>query len=555
MKITATERPIMKIFSDDFVFDIPSYQRPYSWTSEEAKALLQDLLDSLGDIDDPYFLGSIVLAKEDGIPASKVIDGQQRLTTITILLAALASFLPDDEAEALRQFLRQKGNLFADIGDTWRLTLRPRDAAFFRKYVQNPESLDSLIMLDSAQLDNDAKRNVRAVAKLFVEELATLDVAARFRLGKFLVSGCYLVTVSTPDRDSAYRIFAILNDRGLDLSHADIFKSEVIGTIADDDLEETYTRRWEDTQDALGTEPFKDLFSHILMIYTHDKLRGSILKEFRSRVLSRHLDDPCAFVDKVVVPYGDLYARIRTQSWESEAQSEEINRWLERLGRIDNVDWVPPAIRYLHTHRNDHGRIARFLERLERLAATMYVRRFGVNERIGRYGDLLKEIEKHDDILDSGSSLDLSNQEKEATLVRLDGEVYLDKPARYVLMRLEEARSAGGVKFEHKVISVEHVLPQGPHLDSEWRKLFSDKQRLYWTHRLANLLLLPIRKNRDAQNYDFGKKKNAYFSKDGKAAPFLITMDVLSHSTWTPAVLETRQKEALETLAVMWQLS
>lgn len=247
MKITATERPIMKIFSDDFVFDIPSYQRPYSWTSEEAKALLQDLLDSLGDIDDPYFLGSIVLAKEDGIPASKVIDGQQRLTTITILLAALASFLPDDEAEALRQFLRQKGNLFADIGDTWRLTLRPRDAAFFRKYVQNPESLDSLIMLDSAQLDNDAKRNVRAVAKLFVEELATLDVAARFRLGKFLVSGCYLVTVSTPDRDSAYRIFAILNDRGLDLSHADIFKSEVIGTIADDDLEETYTRRWEDT--------------------------------------------------------------------------------------------------------------------------------------------------------------------------------------------------------------------------------------------------------------------------------------------------------------------
>ena len=356
----------------------------------------------------------------------------------------------------------------------------------------------------------ETKRNVRAIAELFVAELGLLDEERQLQLGKLRVGSCYLVAFQHTDHDSS--IFAILNDRGLDLSHADIFKSEVIGTIGDDDLEDVYTKKWEDTQDALGTEPFKDLFSHILMIYTHDKLRGSILKEFRKEVLSKHVTDPCSFIDKIVAPYGEIYARIRTQSWESDAQAEIINRWLERLGRLDNVDWVPPAIYYLHIHRNDHVRIAGFLERLERLAATMYVRRFGVNERIGRYGDLLTEIEEHGgEVLDSNSALDLSDDEKSATLARLDGEAYLDKPVRYVLMRLEEARSAGGVKFEHKIISVEHVLPQGPPDDSEWRKLFTDEQRLFWTHRLANLLLLPIRKNSAAQNYEFAKKKNTYF--------------------------------------------
>lgn len=122
-------------------------------------------------------------------------------------------------------------------------------------------------------------------------------------------------------------------------------------------------------------------------------------------------------------------------------------------------------------------------------------------------------------------------------------------------MRLEEARSAGGVKFEHKVISVEHILPQGPPEVSEWTKLFTKEDRSYWTHRLANLLLLPIRKNISAQNYNFTRKKETYFSKDGKSSPFLITMDVLSHNTWTPQLLELRQKELLKTLALVWKLS
>ncbi len=94
VKIQATEYPIQKVFSNDFVFTIPLYQRPYAWTTEQAGELLQDLIVSLGDgnepIDDinPYFLGSIVLIKADK-PDAQVVDGQQRLSTLTILLSAL----------------------------------------------------------------------------------------------------------------------------------------------------------------------------------------------------------------------------------------------------------------------------------------------------------------------------------------------------------------------------------------------------------------------------------------------------------------------------------
>src|ERR1700730_6320479 len=96
MAIHGAEYPIKKVFSDDFVFTIPLYQRAYSWTTEQSEELLQDLLRAMDSeeeaIDDlaPYFLGSIVLIKGEESD-SQVIDGQQRLSTLTMLLSVLRS--------------------------------------------------------------------------------------------------------------------------------------------------------------------------------------------------------------------------------------------------------------------------------------------------------------------------------------------------------------------------------------------------------------------------------------------------------------------------------
>jgi uncharacterized protein with ParB-like and HNH nuclease domain len=94
-KLAAHEEAIARIFSNEYFFKIPSYQRPYAWTTEHARELLDDLVEYMkarpGEIDEmpPYFLGSIVLIKADNLPDSDVVDGQQRLTTLTLLLSVI----------------------------------------------------------------------------------------------------------------------------------------------------------------------------------------------------------------------------------------------------------------------------------------------------------------------------------------------------------------------------------------------------------------------------------------------------------------------------------
>ena len=109
--IHAIEKPLSKIFSDDFVFSIPAYQRPYAWSTEEASELLSDLFSSFEDSrksktdSTPYFLGSIVLIKNESIPESDVVDGQQRLTTLTILLSVLRKLVSPAIASEITTFV------------------------------------------------------------------------------------------------------------------------------------------------------------------------------------------------------------------------------------------------------------------------------------------------------------------------------------------------------------------------------------------------------------------------------------------------------------------
>jgi hypothetical protein len=137
----------------------------------------------------------------------------------------------------------------------------------------------------------------------------------------------------------------------------------------------------------------------------------------------------------------------------------------------------------------------------------------------------------------------------------LSGPVYETARTRlYILTRLDEALAGAGASYEHKIITVEHVLPQSPKPASHWTVGFTGTERDYWLHRLANLVLLDRRKNSAAANLDFGDKKERYFATKGKVSPFALTTTVISHTEWTPAILSQRQEELLATLATAWRL-
>lgn len=556
VKIQGAEYPIHKIFSDDFLFQIPPYQRPYSWTTEQAAALFDDIKAACekasGSEPDPYFLGSIVLAKEDGSAEAKVIDGQQRLTTLTILIAALAARLTPKDGAQLRKLLFQEGFSFIGAADVYRLTPRPRDVKFFRTYVQEPDGLTRISLLELAQL-TDAQRNMADNAVLFVEKLGELTDEGVVKLTTYLLNFCYLVAVSTPNSDTAFRIFTVLNDRGLDLTAADIIKNELIGHLPSTQ-QDLYTGKWEDLEEELGAGRFGELFSHIRMIFARAKSRGNLLGEFRANVKVA-FEDPARFIDEWIEPLGDVYTRVTRAAWESSTHAEPINENLKWLNRIDNSDWVPPALDYLRRHRHEPKLLAAFLIALERMAASMFIRRTGINARIERHGRLLEEIASGSDVMAPGGVLDLTKEEREETLQNLSGELYLlGRPLSYVLLRLDAALGDGTATFQHAVITVEHVLPQTPSSESKWVSLFTTEQRAYWTHRLGNLVLLHRRKNSAAQNFDFSIKKEKYFGGGDGAAPFLLTNQVLLEPTWEPAVVEKRQSQLLAKLTQIWRL-
>ncbi len=152
--LTAGEYALRKIFSSDYEFTIPDYQRPYAWGKEQALQLLDDLEGALSrDTDEPYFLGSIVLVKRGSHPDAEVIDGQQRLTTLSILFAVLRDLTTNAQLAAeLARVVVEPGEILAGTQAKPRLTLRKRDAKFFADHVQAEGAIATLVGLVDAHL-------------------------------------------------------------------------------------------------------------------------------------------------------------------------------------------------------------------------------------------------------------------------------------------------------------------------------------------------------------------------------------------------------------------
>ncbi len=558
-KISGAEYPLAKIFSSEFDYVIPTYQRPYAWTPVQAGELFSDLIDFYGkeDKDDTYFLGSIVLIKEEGKPHAEVIDGQQRLTTLTILLSALTHLSSGKIRDAFNRYLCEPGNELEGLAQKPRLTLRERDRDFFKSHIQDV-ALDGLQKLDPAQLDNESQRNIQANARLFLERLRTAfgdDQQAITNFGGFLVQRCFLVAVSTPSQQSAFRVFSVLNSRGLDLLPTDIIKSEVIGKVRPA-LQDQYNETWEELEVETGRDGFAEVFGHIRMIYAKEKARRALLDEFRDRVIDK-VPSAEDLVSKVIEPYTQAYLVAKNAQFESTSNAADINALLRWLNRIDNSDWLPSAMKFLAEHESDASYVFWFVKRLERLAAFMHICAYDVNSRIERYARVLRALEQPHSMANPITAVELTDFDKKAFIQFLQGEVYSMTARRrnYLILRLDSFLSDGAATYDPSVLTIEHVLPQTVAKDSVWATQWPDvMQQLKWLHRLANLVPLTQRRNSQAQNYDFERKKKAYFGGRQGISSYVLTTQVLNTPVWTPAVVEKRQQNLIDVLRTSWQL-
>lgn len=560
--IKGGEYPLSKIFSSEFNYNIPSYQRPYSWTTQEAGILFDDLYDFYKneDKEENYFLGSIVLIKQDDYPKSDVIDGQQRLTTLTILLAVIAHGLSDsDDRDEFKNYINEKGIKSQGIKPKPRLKIRERDNIFFKSYIQELK-IDELITLKPDEQDTEAKANIIRNAEILQKKITESfsNEAGIFNFGSFLVQRCYLVVVSTPSQQSAFRIFSVMNSRGMNLLATDIIKSDVIGKINEDNRDD-YTEKWEEIETQLGRDDFNDLFGHIRMIKMKSKAKKSLQEEFYKYVLTDINNDTAIdFIDKVLEPYSDAYNIIKKAVYTSTENAEKVNNILKWLNRIDNSDWLPPAMVFYCKYKTESDKLLTFFEKLERLASYMRMTSFDINHRIERYARLISDLQDEKDDSIYSESIELSASEQNSFISELNSDIYKMTGAKrnYLILRLDAFMSDGAASYKSNVLSIEHVLPQTVSPGSEWDKTWTDiDDRSYWLNKIGNLIPLTKRHNSKAQNYDFKTKKEKYFKNtDAGVTSYALATDVLNYDEWTPDIVKARQKKLIDAYKKGWDL-
>ena len=328
---------------------------------------------------------------------------------------------------------------------------------------------------------------------------------------------------------------------------SDIFKARALGDIPEEE-QEIYTTKWEEVEVALGRDQFNKLFEHIRVIIQKRKSSANIKDEYEgifSKICGKN------FIDEMLIPYSEIYLKlVDYQTYYSNDPS--MVKLLSLMNRIDNSDWMPVAMYYIRHHNE---RIKEFLQRLETFAATSMILRRNYNWRMSKYSAILKEMDKGIDVFSEMSTLELSNTDRAEVIHQLNGDVYInlkDTAKRYILLRLDSLLTKGQPYYNHSVITVEHVLPQNPKPESEWLKKFEEPEK--YVHKLGNLVLLTRKKNSQAQNYDFPKKKASYFQTSGGVTSFALTSQVIQLDQWTPEVVEKRQRELVQLLIDEWKL-
>lgn len=552
--ISAAQHSVYEVLGDRFLHEIPPYQRPYAWTDQEAKQLLADLVEAMADGgDEPYFLGSLVLIKPPGQIIGQVVDGQQRLTTLTILGAVLRD-LADDEREraALDSIVYIRPNAFLAQKEAVRVLAHNDDRLFFRESIQTPGATAK--GSPSGVAKTEAQEHMWENAMALRKEVMALATVDRQQLVAYLLNRCVLVVVSTESRASALRIFKVLNDRGLDLTNADVIKADLLGKFQEEGEIQFQANRWREFENDLGRQEFEGLLETLRFIREENKNRRTLSEAYAERFQSASAEAVRSFLIDEMGPAKVHYARILECdpiSFPKELQAR-ASEALIGLSLVPNKDWVPVALSaYL---RQSAERLVRTLERLEGLAWAMQLTRRYDTQRMNRYIEILRALKLEEAILDTTMALTVEESSEAATALNASlYHIFPTRVVRAILERLDRLMSEQPVIWSG-LKTVEHILPQNP--GDGWDH-FSELVRLEITNKLGNLVLLTSRKNSSASNLPYSEKSRVYFglgssASSSKRATYASVQELAHVNHWNLDSFEARHTRHVALLKARW---
>jgi uncharacterized protein with ParB-like and HNH nuclease domain len=578
-KIKAGEVYLNDLYSPKYVFHIPGFQRPFSWEKEHFERLFEDVRDALIANKDnfgkelgqyePYFLGTEILwiksLKDDGSGEYDIIDGQQRLVSLAILMAVLRDSTSTQKAkDTLQARIFQEENQFEGTKATVRIVVRERDSDFFQKYVLARNGTNDTSGIDWNQLNESQQHMFQAIQTFkngLLKDDGDLDRDLVDEYTKFLLQKVIMVVVRTHTLSSAFRLFNVVNARGMPLGNADLLKSENLGVIPGAEMDK-YTKTWEAIEEDQGSETLDSLISFLRTMYMKEKARKSIYEEFEEKIFK---DNPSLrgkkFIDQLQRIAAIFQEKIDDASVKTGKSEEEIHfHNLVALMRdfLPFNDWMAAVLAFKEKFTDD-SYLFEFVNKLERRIAVDWIIGLTLSQRLGQVYRVIKLIEdssKPEEVLQNALFVDEIVAKKNGFEEALEDQKMYGKASgripKYILLRIDMERKDNlNKQFTYRGdITVEHILPKTP-THAYWISRFDKVAMLECTNRLGNLVLLNGKKNTEASNKPFPDKCKNYFEK---RSDFDITNELKALSDWTVDSFKERQlaleKEAIGT----WKL-
>lgn len=540
----AEERTISKILTEQIRYEIPPYQRPYSWEKGNVEQLLDDVWDAFEADDEEYFIGSLITIERSKDELYDVVDGQQRLTTLNLIFARLRDAVSEPAKSTLGKRVLPKNELTGEE-ETPRLKLRQKDQSFFRRHVLASEKITDAISRDIHDKQDAPKIKLTENLGVIDHFLAQRDEKTLKLFANYLLTKVYVVFVTTASWQSAYRLFNVLNARGMPLSNADLIKNMLFARMGSaSSKSEELDEQWLQLEEAIGIERLDQFLAHHRSSVTAVKARKTLHEEYEPLIEAS--DNPFCFLDGIITSARN-YLRIQQNGFEDVT----ARRSLRSLHRVAFEEWVPPLLAYLNNPVEGMPE-AEFIGLLEKITYQNWIRRLAFTARLTAYFQLITAI-RSGKSADEIKSIFRQNAQNEEFRSLLNSDIYGKPFAQAVLLRLEEADQDESVTKDYGgKITIEHVLPQALK-EGYWRDRFTDDAHRRWLHRLGNLVLLAGIKNYKAQYFSFDRKKKIYSERNNKVS-FDTTKLILEQDDWIPEFIEFRQAKMVEAAADIWNI-
>jgi uncharacterized protein with ParB-like and HNH nuclease domain len=563
-----SEKILVKDIFATMWFRIPEYQRPYIWSRDEVNELLDDL--TFASKDKPnheYFLGSFVFqskkaSSQNGqeFDENDLLDGQQRMTTLLMLFACMRDLTQDSEAKKdCQNSIYQQGSTYRNIPERHRLVFAIREAVqdFVETFVKTEGGTKKEKELEklAGQADDTSVQNMAT---------AILEIRRFFKdpenaispedLLKFLLNKVLFIYVATQDLEDAFRLFTILNDRGVPLRNSDILKSLNLGELQKEGDKTRYAKLWEEAESELGDD-FDRFLNYLRTILVKDKARLGLLQEFEDKIYSpkekekstgekkpallKKGKETFQLVERYLKHYNVVLGGENSDQTDGTFRFDNLVKVM--LKGLPSTDWVPPLLRYFDKFGNNQ--VLEFLTLLDNKFSADWIVQYSPTERIENMNAVIKAVEAVTDPEELLAS-DVFAIDSETFVRNVDSAVYGRKFTRYLLLKLDYFYHDHGHRMVFETLSVEHILPQHPDDSSQWNSDFTDEEKSTWTHKLGNLVLITRAKNASQGRLDYKLKKTKYFQKSINTCP--NSLRVLTQNKWTPVELEANHKIVIE---------